>query len=66
MAHVALEATVELGSSAARAAQAAEAIMTSDTRPKQIAVEFQLGGKVGDDRYANARADGVFDGFGAA
>ncbi|PYJ05687.1 MAG: arginine biosynthesis protein ArgJ [Verrucomicrobia bacterium] len=40
-----IEATVELGSSAARAAQAAEAIMTSDTRPKQIAVEFQLGGK---------------------
>ncbi len=28
------------------AAHAAEAIMTSDTRPKQIAVEFKLGGKV--------------------
>ena len=27
------------------AAHAAEAIMTSDTRPKQIAVEFKLGGK---------------------
>lgn len=27
------------------ARQAAEAIMTSDTRPKQIAVEFKLGGK---------------------
>jgi glutamate N-acetyltransferase/amino-acid N-acetyltransferase len=34
-----------LGSTAAHAAQAVEAIMTSDTRPKQIAVEFKLGGK---------------------
>src|SRR5438874_9552707 len=40
-----IEAAVELGSKPARAAQAAEAIMTSDTRPKQIAVEFSLGGK---------------------
>ncbi|HXT11356.1 MAG TPA: bifunctional glutamate N-acetyltransferase/amino-acid acetyltransferase ArgJ [Candidatus Angelobacter sp.] len=40
-----IEAAVELGSSAEHAAQAAEAIMTSDTRPKQIAVEFKLGGK---------------------
>ena len=40
-----IEAAVELGSKLARAAQAAEAIMTSDTRPKQIAVEFRLGGK---------------------
>jgi glutamate N-acetyltransferase/amino-acid N-acetyltransferase len=40
-----IEAAVELGSSAGHAAQAAEAIMTSDTRPKQIAVEFKLGGK---------------------
>src|SRR5246127_187775 len=40
-----IEAGVELGSTPAHAAQAAEAIMTSDTRPKQIAVEFQLGGK---------------------
>lgn len=34
-----------LGSSVEHAAQATEAIMTSDTRPKQIAVEFKLGGK---------------------
>jgi glutamate N-acetyltransferase/amino-acid N-acetyltransferase len=40
-----IEACVELGSTAAHAAQAVEAIMTSDTRPKQIAVEFKLGGK---------------------
>jgi glutamate N-acetyltransferase/amino-acid N-acetyltransferase len=39
------EAAVELGSSVEHAAHAAEAIMTSDTRPKQIAVEFTLGGK---------------------
>jgi glutamate N-acetyltransferase/amino-acid N-acetyltransferase len=40
-----IEAAVQLGSSVEHAAQAAEAIMTSDTRPKQIAVEFKLGGK---------------------
>ena len=40
-----IEAATLLGSSANHAAQAAEAIMTSDTRPKQIAVEFKLGGK---------------------
>jgi glutamate N-acetyltransferase/amino-acid N-acetyltransferase len=40
-----IEAAVELGSSAGHAAQAAEAIMTSDTRSKQVAVEFKLGGK---------------------
>lgn len=34
-----------LGNTHAHAAQAVEAIMTSDTRPKQIAVEFKLGGK---------------------
>ena len=34
-----------LGHDAAHAAEAVEAIMTSDTRPKQIAVEFKLGGK---------------------
>jgi glutamate N-acetyltransferase/amino-acid N-acetyltransferase len=39
-----IEAAVELGSSAAHAVRAAEAIMTSDTRPKEIAVEFMLGG----------------------
>jgi len=32
-----------LGSTPAHAAQAAEAIMTSDTRPKQVALEFKLG-----------------------
>src|SRR6185437_560782 len=40
-----IEAAVELGSSIEHAAHAAEAIMTSDTRPKQIAVEFKMGGK---------------------
>ena len=40
-----IEAAVGLGSTAAHAAQAAEAIMTSDTRSKQVAVEFKLGGK---------------------
>jgi glutamate N-acetyltransferase/amino-acid N-acetyltransferase len=40
-----IEAAVELGSTMEHAANAAEAIMTSDTRPKQIAVEFTLGGK---------------------
>jgi glutamate N-acetyltransferase/amino-acid N-acetyltransferase len=41
-----IEAAVLLGSTADHAAQAAEAIMTSDTRSKQIAVEFKAGGKV--------------------
>jgi glutamate N-acetyltransferase/amino-acid N-acetyltransferase len=41
-----IEAGVELGSSMEHAANAAEAIMTSDTRPKQIAVEFKLDGKM--------------------
>jgi len=40
-----IEACVELGSTHQHAAHAVEAIMTSDTRPKQIAVEFKLGGK---------------------
>jgi glutamate N-acetyltransferase/amino-acid N-acetyltransferase len=39
------EAAKLLGNSKAHADQAVEAIMTSDTRPKQIAVEFKLGGK---------------------
>src|SRR5215471_4087155 len=38
-----IEAAVELGSTPAHADHAAEAIMTSDTRPKQIALEFQVG-----------------------
>ena len=40
-----VEAAVGLGSTTAHAAQAVEAIMTSDTRPKQISVEFKLGGR---------------------
>jgi len=40
-----VDAAVELGATAAHAANAAEAIMTSDSRPKQIAIEFKLGGK---------------------
>jgi glutamate N-acetyltransferase/amino-acid N-acetyltransferase len=40
-----IEAGVELGSTARHAAHAAEAIITSDTRLKQIAVEFALGGR---------------------
>jgi glutamate N-acetyltransferase / amino-acid N-acetyltransferase len=39
------EAVTLLDNSLENAAHAAEAIMTSDTRPKQIAVEFKLGGK---------------------
>jgi glutamate N-acetyltransferase / amino-acid N-acetyltransferase len=40
------EAAKLLGNSIGHANHAAEAIMTSDTRPKQIAVEFKLGGKM--------------------
>jgi glutamate N-acetyltransferase/amino-acid N-acetyltransferase len=40
-----MEAAMELGTTAAHAGHAAEAIMTSDTKPKQIAIEFKLGGK---------------------
>ncbi|HEY9510169.1 MAG TPA: bifunctional ornithine acetyltransferase/N-acetylglutamate synthase, partial [Verrucomicrobiae bacterium] len=40
-----IEAGVELGDTPKHAANAAEAIMTSDTRPKQIAIQFKLGGK---------------------
>ena len=40
-----IEAAALLGSTPGHAAQAAEAIMTSDTRAKQVAVEFKLGGK---------------------
>ena len=39
-----VEAGVALGSTRAHAAGAAEAILTSDTHPKQIAVEFRLDG----------------------
>jgi glutamate N-acetyltransferase / amino-acid N-acetyltransferase len=41
-----IEAAALLGSTAGHAGQAAEAIMTSDTRAKQVAVEFKLGGKL--------------------
>ena len=40
-----IEAAMELGYTAAHADHATEAIMTSDSRPKQIAIEFSLGGK---------------------
>jgi glutamate N-acetyltransferase/amino-acid N-acetyltransferase len=40
-----LAAAMELGLTAAHADHAAEAIMTSDTKPKQVAIEFKLGGK---------------------
>ena len=40
-----IEAAALLGSAAENADHAAEAIMTSDTRPKQIAIEFKLGSK---------------------
>ncbi len=40
-----LEAAMELGFTAEHADHAAEAIMTSDSRSKQIAIEFLLGGK---------------------
>jgi len=39
-----MEAAMELGTTAAHADRATEAIMTSDTKPKQVAVEFKLGG----------------------
>ena len=40
-----IEASTLLGATAKHSDHAAEAIMTSDSRPKQIAVEFKLGGK---------------------
>ena len=39
-----IEAATLLGSTPGHADQATEAIMTSDTRPKQVAVEFKLAG----------------------
>jgi glutamate N-acetyltransferase/amino-acid N-acetyltransferase len=38
-------AAADLGNAPEKAAQAAEAILTSDTRPKQVAVRFTLNGK---------------------
>jgi glutamate N-acetyltransferase / amino-acid N-acetyltransferase len=40
-----IEAAVELGGTAEHARHAAEAIMTSDTKRKEVAVEFSLSGK---------------------
>jgi glutamate N-acetyltransferase/amino-acid N-acetyltransferase len=40
-----IEAAILLGARPRHAAQAAEAILTSDTRPKQIAVAFKVGGR---------------------
>src|SRR5882724_6260931 len=40
-----IEAAALLGSAVENADHAAEAIMTSDSRPKQIAIEFKLGAK---------------------
>lgn len=40
-----IEAAAMLGTTPEHADQAVEAIMTSDTRPKQVSVEFKLGGK---------------------
>jgi glutamate N-acetyltransferase/amino-acid N-acetyltransferase len=51
------QAAALLGNTPKHAAQAAEAIMTSDTRPKQVAVEFKLGGK-------NVRLGGICKGAG--
>jgi glutamate N-acetyltransferase/amino-acid N-acetyltransferase len=41
-----IEAAVELGATPQHANHAMEAIMTSDSHPKQIAIEFKLGGKI--------------------
>ncbi len=40
-----IEAAIELGTTPAHADHAVEAIMTSDSRPKQIAIEFLLAGQ---------------------
>ncbi|MDE3067602.1 MAG: bifunctional glutamate N-acetyltransferase/amino-acid acetyltransferase ArgJ [Verrucomicrobiota bacterium] len=52
-----LKAAKTLGNTTIHAQQAIEAIMTSDTRPKQIGVEFQVGGKP-------ARIGGICKGAG--
>jgi len=52
-----IEAAVELGNTPGHADAAMEAIMTSDTRPKQLAVEFKLGGQ-------SARLGGICKGAG--
>lgn len=40
-----IEAATQLGATAQHAAHAAEAIMTSDTRRKEVAIEFELAGQ---------------------
>ncbi|HXP61144.1 MAG TPA: bifunctional glutamate N-acetyltransferase/amino-acid acetyltransferase ArgJ [Dongiaceae bacterium] len=52
-----IDAAVELGNTPGHADRAMEAIMTSDTRPKQAAVEFKLGGQA-------ARLGGMCKGAG--
>jgi glutamate N-acetyltransferase/amino-acid N-acetyltransferase len=52
-----IEAATLLGSEIENANHAAEAIMTSDSRSKQIAIEFSLGGK-------NVRIGGICKGAG--
>jgi len=52
-----IEAAVELGNTPGHAGQAMEAIMTSDTRPKQVAIEFEHGGQ-------SARLGGICKGAG--
>ncbi len=52
-----IEAILELGYTAAHADNSAEAIMTSDSRAKQIAIEFKLGGRT-------ARIGGICKGAG--
>lgn len=52
-----VETAKQLGNSAAHADRAAEAIMTSDTRPKQVAVECVIGG-------ATVRIGGMCKGAG--
>jgi len=52
-----IEAAVELGATPEHADHAVEAIMTSDSRPKQIAIEFKLAGK-------NVRIGGMCKGAG--
>ena len=51
-----LHAAQVLGNEAVHAAETAEAIMTSDTKPKQIAIEFKLGGKTVRASAASAKA----------
>jgi glutamate N-acetyltransferase/amino-acid N-acetyltransferase len=52
-----VEGAVGLGSTTQHSAHVVEAMMTSDTRPKQVAVEFQIGGK-------NVRVGGICKGAG--